>query len=350
MKQELSPEELALIDVVKADWLALLDSKPQINKTIAERVITKVYEIAGYQKPNFTYCESLTHAMAVINHKLGNIEPSKRETFSTDFYTSVYSSGFYAFYDYFTRIGTINNTEFNILKEIKNSGLWANITFDTDSFIVPYPEVIALNAAGELHNTRGSAISFKYSPEVAEFMHKDMILRGLKSEGDPVDMYDNFYFINGRQMPARIFEKPFTAEDFINEEDSDVKAGMYEIMESRGEGTMLEFLGAECVDTQEVEHEVELFDGEGSNAKLIGTKKETELMQLFKTKQKFAEEEDLNGKSPARLVWLKLTCPSTGTNYLIPSDDSFDKAVDAAKYHRPRYVPNNIPYNWSQRN
>lgn len=51
---------------------------------------------------------------------------------------------------------------------------------------------------------------------------------------------------------------------------------------------------------------------------------ESEEMILYKTKEKFNGEEDLSGNSPAPLAWLKMTCPSTGTKYLIPSDVSFN--------------------------
>jgi len=133
---------------------------------------------------------------------------------------------------------------------------------------------------------------------------------------------------------AIFFKNKFTKEDFIKEENEDVKAGMYEIIESSGEGKMLEFLGAKEIDKRTFVH----------------ASGDMEEMTLYVTDEKFAEEENLLGESPAALAWLKMSCPSTGQNYLIPSDSSFKDAVSAAKFHRPSEVPNHIDYSWNSRN
>lgn len=134
-------------------------------------------------------------------------------------------------------------------------------------------------------------------------------------------------------MPEWIFGE-VTKEQFINENDEDVKAGIYEVMESKGEGTMLSFLGAKEVDKQTVVH------GDSS----------IEELTLYKTTERFKEEEDLNGNSPCPLAWIKMICPSTSTTYLIPTDSSFNNAIDAAKFARPTIVPQELEYNWLQRN
>ena len=324
MKTELTHEEELLIDVVKNEYLDLFKKLPKLDKDITTKVINKIYAIAEYPAPEIVYCESLSDAQSKINKELGN---TKEEYFNTDFYTSIRSMGFYAFYDYFTRIGVINNPDFNELVQIKDSGIWCSITFDTKCYVVCFPAEIHMNANDDLHNVHGAALSWRLA------------------DGST----DDYYFINDRAMPERIF-KGFTMEEFIAEDNSDIKAGMFEVMEGRGEGTMLEFLNAEVVDRQEVEHEVDMFEGEGANAKIIGTIKQLEVLELYKTKQMFAKETDLNDVSPAPLAWLKLICPSTDTTYLIPSDSSFSNAIDAAKYHRPKYVPTNVDYNWLQRN
>jgi len=135
-------------------------------------------------------------------------------------------------------------------------------------------------------------------------------------------------------MPSKIFTEAFDKNDFLKEQNEDIKAGMYEIIESKGEGSMLKFLNAEKVHEQTFVHD----NGE------------VEKMELYKTKEKFEEEENLNGECPSQLAWLKMTCPSTGTVYLIPSDSSFTTCEDAAKYHRPDYVEKDLPYSWEQRN
>ena len=108
---------------------------------------------------------------------------------------------------------------------------------------------------------------------------------------------------------------------------------MFEIVESRGEGSMLTFLGAEVV------HEQSFVHGNG----------DIEYMKLYKTKETFSLEEDLNGNINVPLCWLVMECPSTGTKYLIPSDSSFKTCEEAAKFARPDYVTKGVPYSWQSR-
>jgi hypothetical protein len=121
--------------------------------------------------------------------------------------------------------------------------------------------------------------------------------------------------------------------EFITMEDEDIRAGMYAIIESDGEGSMLKFLEAKKVHEQ----------------KFVHANGDIETMELYKTVETYKNEEDLNGNSPAPLAWLKIICPSTGSVYLIPSDGAFNTCAAAAKYHRPDFVAHNVPYIWEQR-
>ena len=194
----------------------------------------------------------------------------------------------------------------------KESGIYSAIFSEAICVVSKYPKKVHRNEEHNLHNTHGAAVEWGfYSPETNFECH----------------------FINGRSMPKRIFED-FTKEDFLAEENEDIKAGMYEIIESNGEGSMLDFLGAEKVHTKTFIH---------ANGEL-------EEMELYRTANLFHEEEDLNGRTPAPLAWLKMSCPSTNQTYLIPTDSSFDDCESAAKFHRPNYVTQDVPYSWEQRN
>lgn len=140
--------------------------------------------------------------------------------------------------------------------------------------------------------------------------------------------------IRGRVMPPHIFKAELTKDDFINETNSDAQAGIYEIVEAKGEGSMLKLLGAEEVDKKTFVH---------ANGSL-------EEMIFYKTKESFRNEFDMSGKRDVPLAWLKMSCPSTGATYLIPSDSFFNNCEDAAKYHRPVEVPLEIEYSWHQIN
>lgn len=206
----------------------------------------------------------------------------------------------------------------NIL-EIKdyiiNSGIYG--FFFSSHTCVPFskPELIVADINSVPNNLHGPAIEWGSTTSIDDGRVKQ-------------------YLIKGRTMPKRIFNKELTKHDFINETNSDAQAGIYEIVESAGEGSMLKLLGAEEVDSQTFIH---------ANGSI-------EEMTLYKTKEKFRSEIDLNGNWNVPLAWLKMSCPSTNQTYLIPSDSAFDNCVDAAKYHRPDEVPTDIDYSWHQRN
>jgi len=206
------------------------------------------------------------------------------------------------------------------IEDSKRLALWSKIakssswfwTYENYCFVSDRPKEIHFNENVRLHNVKGPSVSW-------------------------IDGYE-MYSINGREMPRWIFDKfsagTLTKEDFIKEENEDIKAGIYELIESKGEGSMLSFLGANEVDKKTFVH---------PNGDL-------EEMILYKTTEKFSEEVDLNGVSPSPLAWIRMSCPSTGQNYLIPSDGSFVTCEEAAKFARPEFVPKDLPYAWEQRN
>ena len=193
----------------------------------------------------------------------------------------------------------------------KESNIYSAIFSEMICIISKYPKKVHRDINNNLHNTKGVAVEWGHLTEATKF---------------------ESYYIHGRNMPKWIFEKQLTKEDFINEKNEDIKAGIYEVIESKGEDTILKFLDVIEIDKQIIKH-----------------KTGNEIMILYKTKEKFDMEEDLNGNSPAPLAWLKMTCPSTGANYLIPSDSSFTNVIDAAKYHRPTFIPKELDYYWHSR-
>ena len=131
---------------------------------------------------------------------------------------------------------------------------------------------------------------------------------------------------HGRYIPDEHYTQDETNED--------VRAGIYEVVEGSGEGSMMKFLDAKEVDKQTIVHK------NGSTEECI----------LYKSENSFPGETDLTGKSNVPLAWVKLTCPTSGTRYLIPSDSSFTNVLDALKYHRPEGVPESLKYVWHSRN
>lgn len=179
--------------------------------------------------------------------------------------------------------------------------------YDDVAVVVRPPTTITKDAEGRLHDSANAAIRF--------------------TNGVPL------YFIRGRAMPAKIFEEPITMQQFMSEKNEDTRAGMYEVLEAKN--GFAEMSGAEIVSEETVVHD--------------GGYMET--IHLYKTKERFVGTTDaLTGETNVQLAWLKLTCPSTGQQYMIPSFPSFNTATEAARYHRPEGIPFGMEYRWNSAN
>jgi hypothetical protein len=215
--------------------------------------------------------------------------------------------GWVSFYDFFERIGVLDHFKFKEYKKLIKSNAFNAYEYEGFVFAIQPPTEIHRNESGQLHNTAGPAITFK--------------------DGS------NYCFINGRSIPHRLFAG-FSKEDFMNEGNEDIRGAMFEIIEAKGEGSMLAFLEAREYHSETVVHK---------NGDL-------EELTLYHTDKTFPELRDLNGKRNVPLCWLRLVCPSTGQQYLINTDASFKTASEAARFHRPEEVPFELNYTWSIRN
>ena len=216
--------------------------------------------------------------------------------------------GWVSFYDYFTRIKVIDNDDFNKYKDIIQSNVFETFEFENVVFAVQPPFIIHKNANDQLHNTSAPALEF---------------VDGTK-----------FYYINGREIDRELITKGFTKEQFLAETNEDIRGAMFEIIEAKAEGSMMEFLNAYEYGKETITHK----NGE------------EEVLVLYRTKETFPELEDITGKTDVPLCWLRLICPSTGQNYLISTDASFKTPTEAVKYHRPEEIPFELGYSWISRN
>jgi len=335
MKTKLTKKEEQLTDVVREEWLNLAfnENTKGINTKLYETGIEWLYKrFLNLPKPEIVYCDGLIEAVIKItlvkdfNKEISDYDPKMIEDYNNntlpkDFMTkfkenynlkSTYCGwsnfGWVSFYDYFTRIKVINHDDFNNYIQIIKSNVFESFEFENVVFAVQPPSVININDSGQLHNTSGCALSFNDGSE--------------------------FYFINGREIDKKLVNGDFTKEDFLNETNEDTRGAMFEIIESRDEGSMMEFLEAYEYGRDEITH----------------TNGDVETLILYRTKETFPELKDINGDSDVPLCWLKLVCPSTGQNYLISTDSTFKTPIEAAKYHRPEEVPFDLAYSWFSRN
>ena len=147
------------------------------------------------------------------------------------------------------------------------------------------------------------------------------------------------YYINGRKISNDIFFKTLNSEltfnEFLKIDNEDVKAGIITmIKENQGNEGLMKFLNAEIVDEKEIKH----------------SSGHVETLRLWKTKDKFSFLNDVNGNMNQPYTWLEETCPSTGSVFLIDSSGHFDNVIDAAKFHRPNFVPSDMDYDFKKFN
>lgn len=154
-------------------------------------------------------------------------------------------------------------------------------------------------------------------------------------------IYDNqkLHYINGRSIPNWVFDKYFsktlTFEDFVNEDNEDIKAGIITLIkENEGNEGLIKFLDAIKVDEQIIHH----------------ANNYSETMILYKTKSKYSFLKDSKGNTDVSYAWLSMNCPSTGSNYLIDTCPTFTDVLECAKWHRPNQINSKIPYFWQSAN
>jgi hypothetical protein len=179
--------------------------------------------------------------------------------------------------DYFK----FNWSDFICFQKLLKSGVYDFVAFKDILFVSSCPIEIYQNSNNRLHNTNKPSVLFK-------------------------DGY-SVYAIHGRILPSWIWEKKetITKEMFINEKNAEIRGGIYSVL---GEKRMMEILRGIEVDKQIIQH---------LNDKV-------EIIKLYKTKETFPE---IDNKS---LAWVKFTCPSTGTDYLIACEPHFTNAKTAA--------------------
>jgi internalin A len=196
------------------------------------------------------------------------------------FYGDVSDFGWVSFYDFFTKIGILNNEIFNEYAKFIKANCFTSYMYDNYVFAIQPPVYIERNAQGRLHSTTTAAVEFRDGSQ--------------------------YYFINGRSVPSWIItdRDKISRERFLQEENAEIKAAMYEVLGQKG---IMSLLGAETVDVQQITH---------ANG-------DVETVELLKTKETFPE---IDNKP---FCWVKVCCPSSGTNYLLGVNPEYTDAKEA---------------------
>ena len=305
--EQLSPEQEQKMMSIRDFWLNYIFScKNQVNKEAAKIGIDWLYKLAGKNEPVIIHvdspmaCQYAVHYLKaytkVIEKLLGErSEPSmaqvrdqvgdqkmEYQSFAWIQGGSIADYYWVSFYDFFTQIGVINHEGFNQFKNVLLSGIYDMIQLNGYCIVSSLPKRIIRNASGRLHNPTGPAIEF-------------------------ADGYAQYY-VNGRALPAWIWEKAaageITKEMFLQETNSEIKGGMYEVL---GQKKMMDLLGAVEIDCRTIPHK---------NGDL-------ETVKLLKTTERFAE---IDNKP---FAWVSMVCPSTGSQYLQGVEPHHTNAIEA---------------------
>lgn len=277
--ETLTKEQEALLPIVRDKWINRFNSLPKINKEKSIEFVEFVYEISNLKKPQIIFMPSPMEAQKYVSLCKGKTH-IEYESFST--YGNVGDYGWVSFYDYFIKAGILNNDLFNKYAGLLfESALYDIMTFENACIVIEMPITLHRNASGNLHNISGMAISWS----------------------------DNYgqYYINGRNIPddkyLMALQGKISKENWLNEKNEDIKAAWFEIL---GSEKVIQILEAEKIDS----------------AMTIHANGELEEHILYKTP--FILEEI--GEA---LAWVKFTCPSTGSNYLISVNPKHNKVKDA---------------------
>lgn len=289
------------------EWINLffdnVKNQKGIDKKMFEEGIVWLYtKLLNKPKPKVVYCDSrisclITIAILkdkklnkLINDKSGSsvwdsVEDSVRASVWEIFdlyssYIDLSNYGWVSFYDFFEKINVVDNFNFKQYKKILKSGVLNAYEFENCVFAIQPPIYVERNSQGRLHSTSTAAVKFR--------------------DGS------SYYFINGRPIPEWVIEKKdsITKDRFLQEKNSDIKGAIYEVLGSEG---IINLSGAEIKDSKTIHH---------ANG-------DVETVELLKTKETFPEL----GNDP--MAWVKMTCPSTGTDYLVGVDPQYNDAIEA---------------------
>lgn len=204
-EQELSQEDIALIEKIKNKYLSLFfDCKlVDINKEVCKAGIEWLYELSGFKKPIVDFVVSPFAAQELAN-EIYNKDSKEKKYFPFSIYGNVYNFGLCAFYEFFEEKGIIKNELFTKFKELILSGIYDCIQLEDRCIVCQMPYIIKRNDRNQLHNPDGPAIAWS-------------------------DDY-KIYCWNGINVAEKIIERPheITKDDIVNERNIEVRRCMQE--------------------------------------------------------------------------------------------------------------------------
>lgn len=178
--ESLTPEQEALIPVVRDEWLDKFFSLPRIDREKARKLYAFIYELASLEAPTLITVDSPLAAQLLVS-KMKNVagfevkdsyedcpleEMKAGATIGTSYeaFSSYGSSSCFdwvAFYDFFDRIGCDVTERFKFYRDHIDCGVFSSIQLRKYAILVSNPFVIHRDEEHNLHSVEGSAIEWK---------------------------------------------------------------------------------------------------------------------------------------------------------------------------------------------
>jgi len=155
MLNKLSKNQEELKIKIKEEWINYcLSGNSELNYEDAELGIKFIYDKIKKPKPLIMVADSPIAGIAIAK-----LFGSKEK--NTSYFGCGYDSGWVSFYDYFTRIGVLQNEDFNKLNIFVKSGAWDTLFFEKLCILIRRPISVIKNEKGQLHNPHGKSVEFR---------------------------------------------------------------------------------------------------------------------------------------------------------------------------------------------
>jgi hypothetical protein len=156
MLTELTPEMEVIANETKQYWLdKFFSCKNRTNKEQAIIGINWLYSLAGRPAPEIVFVDS-PYACQIVARERTNTDAF----FEFPVYGNVWDYAWVAFYDFFHKIGIVENEDFVKYRELMESNICDMIQLDSLCIVSDMPTKISRDAQNRLHCDDGKAIEW----------------------------------------------------------------------------------------------------------------------------------------------------------------------------------------------
>lgn len=353
---DLTPEILAKIPAYKERCTKDLYSGVEaanFNKKRSTEYVEKVYEIAGYSKPVVVFAEDPLH----YKERFLKLKNQEVENLVKEYYNEKNKEDVdqQKVDELDAKLEAVLNSDIEVDESINVVSQYLFLCssyhrvyltwykFIQDEFNIEHKNKETLDYLYE--NANNNILRCYFTEEYVLVLKMPKRIRrndnGFHSTTKAAIEWDNYkmYYVNGRKLPEDLFlktlNKELTFKEFTKLDNEDIKANVITmIRENDGNEGLMKFLDAQVVSEREIAH----------------SSGHVEVAKLWKTKEKFEFLADIDGNMNQPYAWLELTCPTSGSIYLIDTSAHFTDALDACKFHRPQSIPAEMKYDFEQFN